>query len=524
MPTVSPLTRSTLVILVLALGCLATALGGELVELGEPTVVSFPNGYDVVDHQGRVLKSLPESRAATVKAYRQVEGTKLYVSDWSWERFQSAQRPPNYIRSRGGQATPIAPDGEDLRLQAQELSAQARRVIAEGDFENGFRLLTETLELTATTFGADSLETGRALYQAADLMKDRGLYDVAEYPYVAALDIFRKQRGDDAVETATLRNNIGSLYENLGRFDEAEDQYLASKRSLVKTVGEKSIDVGIVLANLAGLYEKQERFAAEEVALLRALDLLITHRGTNDPQAIQLRGRLATLYSKFTDKGAPQDVRPPRRASAIDVAKLVFPSVYWITCYDSRGAVFATGSGFQVRENLVATNHHVVDGAHRIAVRVLGSDRSFGVRFIQHIDTKNDLVVLNVPTSNAPVLRIQPSGEVAIGTDVFAIGNPLGLEGTISQGIVSGFRDTGSIKLIQTTAPISSGNSGGPLVDSSGAVRGVVVSSLRKGQNLNFAVPSEVLTELLGTPPQRIPPQDVPSKRNGDNKTEQNDR
>ena len=114
-PTVSPLTRSTLVILVLALGCLATALGGELVELREPTVVSFPNGYDVVDQQGRVLKSLPESRAATVKAYRQAEGTKLYVSDWSWERFQSAQRAPNYIRSRGGQATPIAPDGEDLR-------------------------------------------------------------------------------------------------------------------------------------------------------------------------------------------------------------------------------------------------------------------------------------------------------------------------------------------------------------------------------------------------------------------------
>lgn len=60
-----------------------------------------------------------------------------------------------------------------------------------------------------------------------------------------------------------------------------------------------------------------------------------------------------------------------------------------------------------------------------------------------------------------------------IGTDVFTIGNPLGLEGTISQGIVSGFREIGLLKLIQTTAPSSSGNSGGPLVGSSGEVRGV---------------------------------------------------
>jgi S1-C subfamily serine protease len=202
----------------------------------------------------------------------------------------------------------------------------------------------------------------------------------------------------------------------------------------------------------------------------------------------------------------------------------VFASVYWVKCYDSKGEVFATGSGFQVREGLVATNHHVIEGADRVTVSRLGSNLSNEARFVQHIDVENDLVILNVPESIAPALRIQPSGEMAIGTDVFAIGNPLGLEGTISQGIISGFRDTGSINLVQTTAPISPGNSGGPLVDSSGQVRGVVVASLKKGQNLNFAVPSETLTELLKTAPRRIRIQEVPRKRNDNNKSEQSDR
>ena len=160
----------------------------------------------------------------------------------------------------------------------------------------------------------------------------------------------------------------------------------------------------------------------------------------------------------------------------------------------------------------------MVEGAERISVSLIGSSVSIDAECARYIDVENDLVVLEVPDSNAPALRIQPSKDLAIGVDVFAIGNPLGLEGTISQGIVSGFRDMGSTKLLQTTAPISPGNSGGPLVDASGMVCGVVVASMKKGQNLNFAVPSEALTKLLNAAPQSLRIQEIPRIRHEDKK------
>jgi hypothetical protein len=80
---------------------------------------------------------------------------------------------------------------------------------------------------------------------------------------------------------------------------------------------------------------------------------------------------------------------------------------------------------------------------------------------------------------------------------VYAIGNPKGLTGTISEGIVSGIRDLSSKSLIQITAPISPGSSGGPIINNSGQVIGVAVGTLTSGQNLNFAIPSSILESLI---------------------------
>src|SRR5205814_3847452 len=83
-----------------------------------------------------------------------------------------------------------------------------------------------------------------------------------------------------------------------------------------------------------------------------------------------------------------------------------------------------------------------------------------------------------------------------IGDAVYAIGNPIGLEGTFSQGVVSGVRAFGSDRLLQITAPISPGSSGGPVLDQTGTVVGVSVMSIVTGQNLNFAIPSEYVARL----------------------------
>ena len=106
------------------------------------------------------------------------------------------------------------------------------------------------------------------------------------------------------------------------------------------------------------------------------------------------------------------------------------------------------------------------------------------------------MALIKIPGVAVPAVDFDNSDAVEIGETVYAIGSPVGLEGTFSNGIVSGFRNVGEQRLIQITAPISPGSSGGPVTNSKGAVVGVAVATLKDGQNLNFAVPSNYLSQL----------------------------
>ena len=117
---------------------------------------------------------------------------------------------------------------------------------------------------------------------------------------------------------------------------------------------------------------------------------------------------------------------------------------------------------------------------------------------ITALDSENDLVLLEVSDSfKAPPLDLSDSG-VQIGEPIYVVGNPQGfLEGTVSQGIISGVREfRPGNKRIQMTAPISRGSSGGPVLNDNGTVVGVSVGSQVDGQLLNFAVPSDYLNTL----------------------------
>ena len=117
------------------------------------------------------------------------------------------------------------------------------------------------------------------------------------------------------------------------------------------------------------------------------------------------------------------------------------------------------------------------------------------------------LIILNVTKIIADPLRIADSNNVAIGERVYAVGNPRGfLEGTVSDGIISGIRGEGDNKLLQMTAPISPGSSGGPVLNTRGEVIGIAVGDysvqdpkykINRSQNLNIVVPSNYLKELL---------------------------
>jgi hypothetical protein len=164
---------------------------------------------------------------------------------------------------------------------------------------------------------------------------------------------------------------------------------------------------------------------------------------------------------------------------------------------DANSQPVALGSGFFVRENVIASNFHVVEGASRGYAKLVGEKTKYDISGVVGADSTHDLVLLSVADAKAPALSLADSHQAAVGDEVFAVGNPQGLEGTFSQGILSSIRTVGAEALLQITAPISPGSSGGPVLNSQGKVIGVAVATFKGGQNLNFAVPANYLAALI---------------------------
>jgi len=184
--------------------------------------------------------------------------------------------------------------------------------------------------------------------------------------------------------------------------------------------------------------------------------------------------------------------------TAQEIAKKAFGSTVLLVMEDANGQPLSLGSGFFVRDGEIASNLHVVEGAARGYAKLVGQKAKYDLEGITAVDPERDLVVLKISSAGSPVLPLGSSDAVQVGESVYAVGNPQGLEGTFSQGIVSSIREVGTDKLLQITAPISPGSSGGPVLNAKGEVIGVSVATFRGGQNLNFAIPSSYLKTLLG--------------------------
>lgn len=199
-----------------------------------------------------------------------------------------------------------------------------------------------------------------------------------------------------------------------------------------------------------------------------------------------------------TPAGAPTDATP---LPVPDVYRLVLPSVVLITT--SKGSL---GSGVVVNDSgLVLTAHHVVAGDGRISISFADGTRSTAT--IADTDPASDIATLTPATLPEVVVPAVLGGGVEVGSDVVAIGNPLGLRASTSTGIVSGLDRTtktasGSVSgLIQFDAAVNPGSSGGPLLNDQGLVVGVVVSIADPGKDdafagIGFAVP--IGTALAG--------------------------
>lgn len=181
-----------------------------------------------------------------------------------------------------------------------------------------------------------------------------------------------------------------------------------------------------------------------------------------------------------------------------ELVKSSIDAVVLIVVSDASGKPIIEASGFLVSsDGRIVTNHHVIAGAASAMVK-LNNGAFFPVEGIIADDGEHDLALLKVPGKNLPYLNLDDSDALLVGQRVLAIGSPLGLENSVSDGIVSGFRkDAAGRNWIQTTAPASHGNSGGPLLVMGGKVAGVLTWKAGDGENLNFAAPSKLITPML---------------------------
>lgn len=184
-------------------------------------------------------------------------------------------------------------------------------------------------------------------------------------------------------------------------------------------------------------------------------------------------------------------------AQQADVAAKIYAraakSVLVILIKSADGQVVAQGTGFLVENGKIITNEHVIRGG--TAVIDLG-----GVRIpatVESSDSINDLAVLTTSAELAAEPLVLSETRPTPGTSLFTIGNPRGLENSISTGVLAAVRQLGTRQLLQITTPISPGSSGGPVFDTSGKVVGVTVGTIEEGQNLNFAVPASAVIKLL---------------------------
>jgi len=166
-------------------------------------------------------------------------------------------------------------------------------------------------------------------------------------------------------------------------------------------------------------------------------------------------------------------------------------SIVSIVMSDKDGHPIAQGSGFLIsKDGQVVTNYHVIRNG-RSAVIKFPDGTFFAVDGVLESDKDRDVAIIQAHGNGFKALALGDSDQLKVGEEVVAIGNPLSLESTVSNGIVSAIRtleDEGR-KLVQTTAPISPGSSGGPLFNMAGKVVGITTSHMKGGENLNFAIP-----------------------------------
>jgi hypothetical protein len=206
-----------------------------------------------------------------------------------------------------------------------------------------------------------------------------------------------------------------------------------------------------------------------------------------------------TVLLACTTKVATKTPATPKNLSVKDVAAQSQSAVVLIIARKPNGSS-SVGSGFHIGGGFVATNYHVISGCDVVAL-VKGEDEPVGAESVVAYNQVADLALLGVEAAREwPALKLGETNDLHPGDRLVVLGNPQGLVASVSDGILSAQRDTNGVSLLQLTAPISHGSSGGPVLDLRGEVVGVTTFYLTGGQSLNFAVSVDELRGLTYDP------------------------
>ncbi len=203
---------------------------------------------------------------------------------------------------------------------------------------------------------------------------------------------------------------------------------------------------------------------------------------------------LLAIFGTASVARAQVDPQPPF-SSTESLFQRVNGSVCMIVATDVGNNLLRRGSGFILKDSrLLVTNAHVLAGFDQAEVKC--GNQSAKVERITNYDGKVDLVLAETGALDVEGLELSTTAEIRPGAQVYAFGSPYGLEGTITPGLASSYRELEGKTYIQISTPISPGSSGGPITDNRGAVIGVSVATLEVAQNINFAIPASAVREL----------------------------
>jgi Trypsin-like peptidase domain len=180
--------------------------------------------------------------------------------------------------------------------------------------------------------------------------------------------------------------------------------------------------------------------------------------------------------------------------TARQIADKVLPSVVLIITQDENGNPISQGSGFVIGQGLVVSNLHVFERATSAIVKNVKTGEVSKAIEVVGMNAKEDICVIRIDDAKFPVLPLGDSSSIQTGDEIYVASNPKGLEGSFTKGIISSLRS--DVGLFQIDAAISSGSSGGVLLNQKAEAVGIIKSSLVSGQNLNFAIPINKLKAL----------------------------